>query len=106
MFADQLLHLQGGFENRAVLTLTEPDRRKFIPPIHHRVVMHREALHIPTPLTVFPPLHNYLSPISESWFVAAWSHCNLEHLLIAPLFRIEVPDEARKNPKLTQIVIS
>src|SRR5262249_16191461 len=67
--------------------------------------MQREAVDVPTPLMILICLHDGFGPHGEPRLAAARADGDLEHPLLVPLRRIEVPDEPAVNLKLAQIVV-
>ena len=63
----------------------------------HRVVVHGKTVDVPAPGVLLIGLHDGFSPIGPSGSVAARTHGDLQHLLLALLRGIEVPDEAAVN---------
>src|ERR1044072_2698648 len=105
MRCNKIFHLERFFENLSVLLFTKTHRSKLVLPIYDRVVVQRETLHVPTPLSFLPRLHDRVGPLGPTCFTAAWANSNLHHLLVTLLRRIEVSDEATVDRELSQIVL-
>ena len=98
----QVFHLQRGFEDPAVLGCAESNGRKGRRPLHYRVGVQREPIDIPTPVVSLVRLHDGVGPLGAG---VARADRDLEHLPLAILRRIEVPDEAAVDLELAEIVV-
>ena len=93
-------------ENLGVLLLAKPGGRVRRRPLHHGVVVERQAVDVPAPRVPLPGLHDDLGPLGPAWPVAAGTHGDVQHPVGAVLLRrVEVPDEAAVDLELVQVVL-